>query len=376
MKPKTITSEHILSVEQATKNPPDSPLKHRYILFFAAVTLCSLLLIGSAVQTSAYASSSTGTPPVIIIPIGTPTPTPTITAPAGKWVLVQNEGGFQTWVWQKTTPNIFFLEQKITPTPVIIVIEPTPCALDAAYVTDVTIPDYTLIVPGGRFDKTWRVRNIGNCDWETGVRLQFVSGSKLNTSDSQPIIPVAPGATVDITVPMRAPESPGTYTGVWQLVDSKGQPFGQKLTVVIEAPSPTPPTPTPTPLPPPNQFSAQLVRWWPNCGISLVKGRIVEPNGDPVNGLRVRVWADGWDGSISLVSGVGLSYGPGEWDVLLRQGQGGKFYVTVWDWQTGPGAYTRVDSDVLVLDFNYTQENCQPDADGHQAAEVRFVRNY
>jgi hypothetical protein len=108
----------------------------------------------------------------------------------------------------------------------------------------------------------------------------------------------------------------------------------------------------------------------------LVKGKIVEQDGAPVNGLRVRVWADGWDGSLSLVSGVGLSYGPGEWDVLLRQGQSGKFYVTVWDWQTGPDSYERVDSEVLELDFNYTLENCQPDGDGHQVAEVRFIRNY
>ena len=376
MASKTTAPEHIVSVVRRAKNLLANLWKYRYAFFFAAVSLISLLLGGVAVQTSTSASSLARTPPVIIVPISTPTPTPTMTTPAGRWILVQNEDGFETWVWQEATPHIIILEPKKTSTPIVIVIEPTPCAPDAAYVADVTILDHTFIASGGRFDKTWRVRNIGTCAWEAGTQLQFVSGSKLNGPDSLPVAPVAPNATADITVSMRAPESPGTYTGVWQLIDSKGNFFGQKLTIVIEVPSPTPPTSTPTPLPPPKQFSAQLVRWWPNCGISLVKGKVVEPNGDPVNGLRVRVWADGWDGATSLVSGIGLTYGPGEWDVVLRQGQSGKFYVTVWDWQTGPDSYTRVDSDVLVLDFNYTQENCQPDGDGHQVAEVRFVRNY
>ena len=157
------------------------------------------------------------------------------------------------------------------------------------------------------------------------------------------------------------------------MVDAQGRTFGQPLTVVIQVQPPQPPTPTPPPLP---QFSARLVRWWPNCGISMVKGKVVEKDGAPVNGVRVRIWADGWDGAYSLVSGVGTSYGPGEWDIMLRQGQSGRFDVAAWDRQTGPDSYVRVDSQVLPLDFNYTQDNCKPEGDGHQVAEVEFVRNY
>lgn len=342
-------------------------------LFFAAIMLGGLLLSGATDPSLALAPTPSGTPPIIIL-VGSPTPTATPTPRTGKWVLERDQDGFQIWVWQETTPQ----RPAPTPTitPIIVVIQPTPCVLDAVYVADVTIPDYSPIAPGVGFNKTWRVRNTGPCDWGEGVGIRFVSGAKLDAPNSLSVMSIGPGATTDINVPMRAPESAGTYTGVWQLVDPQGQPFGEKLTVVIEVPAPATPTATAPPAPPPKQFSAQLVRWWPNCGISLVKGKIVEPNGDPVNGLRVRVWADGWDGALSLVSGVGLTYGPGEWDVLLRQGQSGKFYVAVWDWQTGPESYARVDSDVLELDFNYTQENCQPEADGHQVAEVRFVRNY
>jgi hypothetical protein len=319
--------------------------------------------------------------PMFASPTPTPfrmfaSPTPTPTPPAGEWTLVEDKGGLRTWLWQAEPLVVTDREPEEVATPVIIVIEPTPCPLNLAYVSDVTIPDHTMVGPGERIDKTWRVRNTGPCAVEPGSQLIFLSGAQMNAADSQEVDPIGPGELANITVTMYAPEDPGDHTGVWQMTDAQGEPFGQKLTVVIQVPSPNPPTPTPLPPPPPKQFSAQLVRWWPNCGISLVKGRIVEPDGSPVNGLRVRVWADGWDGSLSLVSGVGLSYGPGEWDVLLRQGQTGKFYATVWDWQTGADSYTRVDSDVLTLDFNVTLENCQPEGDGHQVAEVQFIRNY
>lgn len=313
------------------------------------------------------------------LPIVTLTPTvssSTPTPPARGWVLVQDEGGLRTWLWQADPKDVSDRQPEEVPTPIIVVIDPLPCPLDAAYVSDVTIPDHTVVAPGERIDKTWRVRNTGPCAWEPGSKLLFVSGARINAPDSQEVDPIGPGEIADITVAIHAPEDPGDYTGVWQMTDAQGEPFGQKLTVVIPVPSPSPPTPTPLPPPPPKQFSAQLARWWPNCGIALVKGKIVEHDGSPVNGLRVRIWADGWDGSLSLVSGVGLSYGPGEWDVLLRQGQTGKFYVTVWDWQTGADSYTRVASEVLELDFNYTLENCQPEGDGHQVAEVQFIRNY
>ena len=263
-----------------------------------------------------------------------------------------------------------------SPTPIILIVAPTACFNDAAFAADVTIRDNTSIGPGEPFEKIWRIENTGSCAWTTDYQLTFQTGSQLGAPSSIDVPQTASGDIVDISGSMYAPRAPGTYTGVWQMVDPRGNPFGQRLTVVIQVPDPNPPTPIPTPLPPPKQFSARLVRWWPNCGSTGVKGTIVEPDGSPVNGLRVRVWADGWDGSLSLVSGVGLSYGPGQWDVLLRQAQTGKFYVAVVDWQTGENSFVPVDSEVLALDFNYTLQNCQPDGDGHQWAEVEFIRNY
>lgn len=133
----------------------------------------------------------------------------------------------------------------ITPTPTA-----TPCVNDAAFVTDVTIPDNTLLVPGAPFEKTWRVRNAGSCPWQEGYRLVFAGGAQMNATDSTQIVDTAPGATADIAVPMIAPQSAGSFIGEWRLVDATGKPFGEKLTVIIRVPEPTPtitPTPTMTP---------------------------------------------------------------------------------------------------------------------------------
>jgi formylglycine-generating enzyme required for sulfatase activity len=113
-----------------------------------------------------------------------------------------------------------------------------PCTADAAFVGDVTVPDNTALTPGESFDKTWRVRNSGTCPWEAGYRLALVSGERMGAVEGQTMAVVVPDATLDITVTMVAPKNPGTYTGVWQMTNAKGEPFGHKLTVVIQVPFP------------------------------------------------------------------------------------------------------------------------------------------
>jgi hypothetical protein len=262
----------------------------------------------------------------------------------------------------------------VLPTP----IPPGLCRDGAAFQADVTIADNTVVQPGARLEKTWRIRNSGTCSWTSAYRLTYVGGNSMGAAGSQPVAEVVPGTSADVTVVLYAPWQPGSYVGVWQMANPAGTRFGDRVTAVIQSGSGSPIGPAPTAAPTPvvqRQFTGKVVKWWPNCGSTYVKGRIVDQSGNPVNGLRVHVWADGWDGSFSRVSGVGDTYGPGEWDVALRQGQTGKFYVQVWDWQTGPDSYVRVDSDMLTLEFNYTQQNCQPDSDGHQVAELQFTRN-
>ena len=213
----------------------------------ASLTLTSQLTVRSTMVLSSPTGTftpepSTGTPTQAVTPTLTPTHTPSATpteTPVPTSTRTATATSTPTWTATTTsTPTI-------TPTPT-----PTPCTNDASFVTDVTIPDNVLLEPGARFEKTWRVRNAGNCPWQSGYRLVFAGGNQLGAPDSQVITDTAPGGTTAITVPMAAPATSGTYVGEWRLVDARGKPFGHELTVLIQVPEPTPtstPTPTMTP---------------------------------------------------------------------------------------------------------------------------------
>lgn len=102
---------------------------------------------------------------------------------------------------------------------------------------DVTIPDGTPMSPGQEFVKTWRIKNTGICTWDTNYKAIFSYSSPPNEDmDAQPIplaSLVAPGQEVDVSVQFKAPTTPGEYTGYWQMVNSKGIPFGKKDFILI-----------------------------------------------------------------------------------------------------------------------------------------------
>ena len=53
----------------------------------------------------------------------------------------------------------------VTPVPPTVVVQ-KPCDW-AQFVSDVSVSDGTLMLPGTTFTKTWRLRNIGTCTWGT-----------------------------------------------------------------------------------------------------------------------------------------------------------------------------------------------------------------
>jgi LysM repeat protein len=145
---------------------------------------------------------------------------------------------------------------------------------------------------------------------------------------------------------------------------------------------PRPPTATPTDAPSPtpktHQFTGEIVKWYANCGATGIHrpSQIRNMDGQPVNGLRVRLWYENTYEAYSLVAGIGGDYGPGEYDIAMRSGEAGNFKVAVWDWQTGPNEFTRVDSEVLDIKFDYDSQECQPGRSGHQSAVVNWYRHW
>jgi hypothetical protein len=107
-------------------------------------------------------------------------------------------------------------------------VTPTPsCVNQAAFVADVTIPDDYNMGLDTAFTKTWRVKNTGTCTWDNSYTIAF-SGGQLLGAPYRVTFPgaVRPGQTVDLSVPMRSPDSSGIYRGYWMLTDSGGRQFG------------------------------------------------------------------------------------------------------------------------------------------------------
>jgi Ig-like domain from next to BRCA1 gene len=96
------------------------------------------------------------------------------------------------------------------------------------FITDVTIPDGTIMTPGQAFTKTWRIKNVGTCTWTPSYAVVFSSGNSMNGPATQALTGnVNPGDQIDIPVNLTAPASPGNYTGYWKLRDSSGVLFDQ-----------------------------------------------------------------------------------------------------------------------------------------------------
>lgn len=101
-----------------------------------------------------------------------------------------------------------------------------PCDL-AKFVEDVTIPDDTVFLPNTTFTKTWRIKNEGTCTWTTGYALVFDSGNNMGGAAAVTLpSDVAPGQSIDLSINLKAPAEPNTYTGNWKLRNSSGVIFG------------------------------------------------------------------------------------------------------------------------------------------------------
>lgn len=112
------------------------------------------------------------------------------------------------------------------------------CLNDSGLVQDVTIPDGTTIQPGSRFDKTWRVKNTGTCDWGAGYTFDLVNNAAFGATRLDVPRTAATGE-VNLTLPMVAPAQEGTYRSEWRLFDPQGRAFGKIFFVEFKVPQPS-----------------------------------------------------------------------------------------------------------------------------------------
>jgi hypothetical protein len=108
-----------------------------------------------------------------------------------------------------------------------------------AYVADVTIPDGYVAARGETMKKTWTLKNLGPCTWNQDYVLIFGWGGQgTNWKNIKPVNlsnQVKPGDTIDVSVTLAAPSTPGEYVGVFKLQNDKGFNFppGQQVTIDI-----------------------------------------------------------------------------------------------------------------------------------------------
>ncbi|MCP4139778.1 MAG: hypothetical protein GY755_05720 [Chloroflexi bacterium] len=190
---------------------------------------------------------------------------------------------------------------------------PVPCNR-ASFVKDVTYADNSEVASGAAFTKTWRIKNNGTCSWTSGYVLLFDSGDQMGAPGTATITAgtVAPGATVDISVDLTAPASPGTYQGKFKLrspdnivfgINADGQgPFWVKIVV----PNPTA-TPTETTVPAAGDLGIIEIIMKTNFEVAVRVG--ATPIGSLSGNYQYTVYADGvqvQQGSCAIPSGSNL----------------------------------------------------------------------
>ncbi len=142
-------------------------------------------------------------------PAATATPAPTDTPPPPTSSLTPPPQVTET----SATP--------VTDTPAARPTNDPNCTNKASFVADVTIPDNTVINAGETFTKTWRISNTGTCIWANDYVLTYYSENRMGAQDV-PLGLTYPGQTLDISVQLTAPTSPGTYRGNFVIKNPQG----------------------------------------------------------------------------------------------------------------------------------------------------------
>lgn len=103
----------------------------------------------------------------------------------------------------------------------------------SAWMSDITVPDGSVMEAGKAFTKTWQVYNKGTTTWTTGYKLVFVSGESMSGVSTAITAEVKPNTSANVSVNLVAPTTAGTKKGFWRLQNGAGSFFGDQLYVEI-----------------------------------------------------------------------------------------------------------------------------------------------
>ncbi|NSW52082.1 MAG: hypothetical protein HPY85_06225 [Anaerolineae bacterium] len=164
-----------------------------------------------------------------LMPNGTVDPGATVEAAVQQTAAVQLTAFAETAAW--AVPGT-------TPTPVVVQTatppEQTPPPTEVPVLRDiallfgvVSVGAETEVFPGERFDVIWRIRNVGETDWNGDYSLVIVSGDPMGAPERIPLrTAVAIGEIIELRLKLTAPEALGSHTALWLLENDQGKTFG------------------------------------------------------------------------------------------------------------------------------------------------------
>ncbi len=113
------------------------------------------------------------------------------------------------------------------------------CRNGMMFVSDISLPDRTVLLPNMPATKTWKILNTGTCTWDSDYTFNYVKGSVLGPVSVKIDKLVAPGEDYEVSVDLTTPDANGEYTSWWQMRNPEGISFGQTIwyDIVVSASS-------------------------------------------------------------------------------------------------------------------------------------------
>jgi len=186
------------------------PVLTRCVLAILGIIFMIVPAIICTSPTSTLTPTTTNTPTATSTHITTPTLSPTATSTPTP----------------TSTPT-----STVTPTGT-----PTPvCTYDAQVIDEGTYPDpaKVTLAPGQPVIREWTITSRSTCAWQEGLRWGF-SGDGIDAPPFHSVEGVDVGDSTRIHELVYAPSTPGHYSGVWQMRDPSGIPFGDQSRIAMD----------------------------------------------------------------------------------------------------------------------------------------------
>jgi serine/threonine protein kinase len=123
---------------------------------------------------------------------------------------------------------------------------PTPICTLRVRAEQVRIEPAGTVPPGTRLMAHISLENSGNCPWPAESALVRTSDDAMTVISSFSVADILPGESIQLFIPMTAPDETGSYRASWEMRQGDGRSFGSRVPIEIVVENRPALTPTPT----------------------------------------------------------------------------------------------------------------------------------